>query len=291
MLDDPLPGVATPSGSPVYSVPPPLRLPRDLGVNIRWYAEVRQVGGGAAGRRVIGPAGEVDIWEGIPRPVLGAFEITVRGPLGRGLRRTVFVAEGLSVAYQPRVRQLTGAGLAAGAARVTAEADATAQPAALRFGPRERTHVIEYQTDAARESLVVTPPHVAVLCPGAGVSTWTTAQIHVVAEDFGNAGRLLIRVPSGGQPGPAAASRDERRPRLAVLVRGQQVQVIEASGHQSPGLAGFELAHAADTIAAYGRAELAVDAGGGLMPVGHVRPRRVAFGVDSIFNGPCCSRP
>jgi hypothetical protein len=291
MLDDPLPGVATPSGSPVYSVPPPLRLPRDLGVNIRWHAEVRQVGGGAAGRRVIGPAGEVDIWEGIPRPVLGAFEITVRGPLGRGLRRTVFVAEGLSVAYQPRVRQLTGAGLAAGAARVTAEAGATAQPAALRFGPRERTHVIEYQTAAARESLVVTPPHVAVLCPGAGVSTWTTAQIHVVAEDFGNAGRLLIRVPSAGQPGPAAANSSERRPGLAVLVRGQQVQVIEASGHQSPGLAGFELAHAADTIAAYGRAELAVDVGGGLMPVGHVRPRRLALGVDSIFNGPCCSRP
>jgi hypothetical protein len=51
----------------------------------------------------------------------------------------------------------------------------------------------------------------------------------------------------------------------------------------------FELARAADTIAAYGRAELAVDMGGALMPVGHVRPRRVALGVDSIFNGPCCS--
>jgi hypothetical protein len=72
-------------------------------------------------------------------------------------------------------------------------------------------------------------------------------------------------------------------------VRGQQVQLIEATGQQPPGLVGFELARAAETIAAYGRAELAVDMGGVLMPVGHVRPRRVAFGVDSIFNGPCCS--
>jgi hypothetical protein len=96
---DPLPGVATPSGSPVYPAPPRLHLPQDLGANIHWHAEVRRVGGGTplAGR-VVGPAGEIDIWEGIPRPVLGAFEVTVRGPLGRGLRRTIFVAEGLSVA-------------------------------------------------------------------------------------------------------------------------------------------------------------------------------------------------
>jgi hypothetical protein len=155
----------------------------------------------------------------------------------------------------------------------------------LRFGPREHAHSVEYRTDAESAPLVVTPPHVAVLCSGAGVATWTTAQIHLVAEDFAAAGRLLIRVP----PGQVAGTSSQNRPELAVLVRGQQVQVIEATGQQPPGLVGFELARAAQTIAAYGRAELAVDMGGVLMPVGHVRPRRVALGVDSIFNGPCCS--
>ncbi|MGH3212777.1 MAG: UvrD-helicase domain-containing protein [Trebonia sp.] len=286
LLDDPLPGVATPAGAPVYAVPPRLLLPQNLGASIRWQAEVRRAGGGASlGRRVAGPAGELDIWEGIPRPALGAFEITVRGPLGRGLRRTIFVAEGLSVTYQPRVRPLTGAGLTAGVARLTAAAGATAQPTALRFGPREHAHLVEYQTDAESVPLVVTPPHVAVLCTGAGNRTWTTAQIHLVAEDFATAGRLLVLVP----PGQVAANGNQNRPQLAVLVRGQQVQVIEASGQQSPEPVVFELAHAADTIAAYGRAELAVDMGGALMPVGHVRPRRMAMGVDSIFNGPCCS--
>jgi hypothetical protein len=286
LLDDPLPGVATPSGSPVYAAPPRLLLPQNLGASIRWQAEVRRVGGGAPlASRVAGPAGEIDVWEGIPRPALGAFEITVRGPLGRGLRSTVFLAEGLSVAYQPRVRPLTGAGLAAGTARLTATTGATAHPTALRFGPREHAHVAEYQTGTESAPLVVTPPHVAVLCAGAGAAAWTTAQIHLVAEDFAAAGRLLIRVP----PGHLAGNSNQSRPELAVLVRGQQVQVIEASGEQSPGLVGFELALAADTIAAYGRAELAADMGGVLMPVGHVRPRRVALGVDSIFNGPCCS--
>jgi hypothetical protein len=286
LLDDPLPGVAAQDGAPVYAVPPRLLLPQNLGATMRWQAEVGRAGGGAPlASRVAGLAGEIDIWEGIPRPALGAFEVAVRGPLGRGLRRTIFVAEGLSVTYQPRVRPLTGAGLAAGAARLTAVAGATAQPAALRFGPREHAHFIEYQADAESARLVITPPHVAVLCAGAGAGTWTTAQIHLVAEDFATAGRLLIRVP----PAQLAVQGDQGRPELAVLVRGRQAQVIEASGQQSPGLVGFELARAADTIAAYGRAELVVDMGGALMPVGHVRPRRVALGVDSIFNGPCCS--
>jgi hypothetical protein len=285
LLDDPLPGVTTQGGSPVYPVPPLLRLPRDLGVNMRWQVQVRHVGGGTPTRRVIGPAAEIDIWAGVQRPVLGAFEITVRGPLGRGLHRTIFIAEGLSVTYQPPTRPLTGAGLAPGTARLTGIAGTTAHPTALRFGPRERTHAIEYRTEAESEPLAVTPPHVAVLCSGAGAPTWTTSQIHLVADDFATAGKLLIRIPRADQRGQAAAN----GPRLAVLVRGQQVQMIEASGQPSPGQAEFDLARAAETIAAHGRADLAVDVGGALMPVGHVRPRRMALGVESIFNGPCCS--
>jgi hypothetical protein len=290
LLDDPLPGVATAGGSPVYATPPVLRLPQDLGANIRWHAEVRRLDGGASARRFIGSAGEIDIWEGMPRPAVGAYEVSVRGPLGRGLRRTIFVAEGLSVAYQPQVRPLSGAGLAAGTAALTAAAGGTAQPAAPRFGPRDRVHVVEFRGDqraenragGERERLVVTPPHMAVACPGAGIPTWMTAQIHLVAEDFASAGRLLLRVPPAGEAGPG-------RPMLAVLVRGQQVRVIEASGPHATGLIEFELAGAADAIAGHGRAELAVELGGAPMPVGHVRPRRIALGVDSIFNGPCCS--
>jgi hypothetical protein len=286
LLDDPLPGVATPWGSPVYPVPPRLHLPQDLGANIRWHAEVRRADGGAppAGR-VIGPAGEIDIWEGIPRPVLGNFEITVRGPLGRGLRRTVFVAEGLSVAYRPGVRPLTGAGLSSGSARLTAATGATAQPADLHFGPGERAHVVAYRTGTGAEQLVITPPHAAVMCPGAGVTTWTTSQIHFVAEDFAQAGRLLVRVPAASQPGPVAEHSHPSRLELAVLVRGQQVQAIEPTGLQPPGLAGFELSRAADTIAAHGRAELAVSIGGVLMPVGYVRPRRLVPGVELLASG------
>jgi hypothetical protein len=278
LFGEPLPGVATPFGSPVYPVPPRLRLPQVAGVEIKWYAEIRRVGASAPlVGRTVDPDDQIDIWEGVPHPVLGAFEITVRGPLGRGLRRTVFVAEGLTVSYQPKVRLLTTFGLAGGEAKVAGAPGASAQPSTLRFGPGERAHPIEYMTPTESEPLVITPPNVAVLCPAAGVTTWTTSLVHLVTEDFGDAGRLLIRVPAPESVGQAGQSSTLE---LAVLIRGQRVQAIPVSGQQSPGLAGFDLVRAADTIAAYGHAELAVDLGDVHMPVGYVRPRRLASGVE-----------
>jgi hypothetical protein len=126
-----------------------------------------------------------------------------------------------------------------------------------------------------------------VLCAGAGVTTWTTSQIHLVTEDFAKFGYLLIRVPAASQDADEqeAESGHQSPLELAVLVRGQRVQVIEAAGRPASGVAGFELARAADTIAGCGRAELAVDLDGVLMPVGYVRPRRLAPGVDLLASG------
>ena len=55
----------------------------------------------------------------------GAFEVTVRGPLGRGMHRTVFVAEGLAVGFRPGVRTLSAEGLKPGTATLTAAVGAT----------------------------------------------------------------------------------------------------------------------------------------------------------------------
>jgi hypothetical protein len=278
ILGEPVQGVATPFGSPVYPSPPRLRLPQVAGADINWYAEIRRAGSSVPlVGRAVAPDDATDIWGGVPRPVLGAFEITVRGPLGRGLRRSVFVAEGLSVDYQPKVRLLAAFGLANGEARVAAADGAMARPPTLCFGPGERARLIEYRTPEESEPLVITPPHVAVLCPGAGVTTWTTSLVWMVTEDFADAGRLLIRVPPLDSTGHPSRG-DELE--LAVLVRGQRVQSVPVSGQGSSGLVGFDLTRAVDTVAAHRHAELALDLGGFFMPVGHVRPRRLASGVE-----------
>ncbi|MGH3295975.1 MAG: hypothetical protein ACRDP7_29670, partial [Trebonia sp.] len=267
---EPVPGVATPYGSPVYPVPPPVFLP-DANAEVTWHIEVRRAGEGVPlVSRSTGAAGEIDIWRGMSRPVLGAFEVTVRGPLGRGLRRTIVIAEGLSVSYQPQTRLLAGVGLAQGKASLAAVGGAAVSPVLLRFGPGERSRPVEYRTPTGSEPLLVTPPHAAVLCPGAGVMAWTTSLLHLVTEDFAAAGRLLVRLPGEGQ---------DSHPELELYVGGQVVQSVPASGQRSTGLAGFELERAADTIAAHGRAELVLKAGETMMPVGYVRPRRLASGA------------
>jgi hypothetical protein len=274
LLGEPLPGAMTPFGSPVYPALPQLLLPRIPGADITWYAEIRRVGGGAplVSRQVHPAETNTDIWSGVPRPVLGAFEVTVRGPLGRGLRRTIFIAEGLSITYEPQVRLLTAVGLAKGRASLTTAIGATVNPSSVHFGPNERAKPLEYRTADESEPIVITPPHAAVLCPGAGVTAWTTSILRLVAEDFAAAGRLLVRVLANSQHGDNVE--------LAVHVRGQQVQAIPPSGQQTAGLAAFELARAVDTIATSGRAELTVSIDGRLMPVGTVRPRRLASGVE-----------
>jgi hypothetical protein len=270
LLGEPVSGVTTPYGSPVYAEPPTALLP-PTGTEISWRAEVRRVGDSVPLSTWSGStSGEIDIWQGVPRPLLGAFEVTVRGPLGRGLRRTLVIAEGLTVDYQPATRLLTGAGLATGKASPSAIVGAAVSPRSLNFGPSERSHLVEYRAGNESEPLVITPPHAAMLCAGAGVTAWTTSLLHLVSEDFAEAGRLLIRLPGVGK---------SITPELEVCRSGHRVQAIPASGQQSPGLVGFELSRAADTIAAHGRAELVMNTGGDLMPVGYVRPRQLASGA------------
>jgi hypothetical protein len=110
-------------GGPVHAVrryprprlmpgqPPQLWLPDAS----RWHVGIRPAAGGSTlVSREFDQAGPVGVWDGMPRPIHGAFDITVRGPLGRWLRQTICVAEGPDVGPllltppQPRPRQLAG---------------------------------------------------------------------------------------------------------------------------------------------------------------------------------------
>jgi hypothetical protein len=270
LLSDPLRGVTTPYGSPVYDRPPRLFLPSSAEALVSWNIDVRSAAGGAplVSMDMTGPA-ELDLGRQLPQPLIGAFEVTVRGPLGRGMRRTIFVAERLAVTYQPNVRALSADGLRAAGAKLSAAMGATLVPHQLRFESRERAHVIEYQISGASEPLVITPPHVSLLCAGADATSWQHAPLHFTTEAFAEAGRLLVRVPDGSELGD-----------LEIWVGGERVQEIPSSGQRSPGLAGYELARAGDTIAEHGRAELVLPFAGTSMIAGFVRPRRLAAGLE-----------
>ena len=270
LLNAPLPGVTTPYGSPVYPQPPPLWLPDTPDSDISWRVEVRPAAHGAPLlSREIRQCGAADIWDSVPRPILGAFDVTVRGPLGRGMRRTIFVAEGVSVSYRPAVRALKVSGLEPGRAELRAPVGASVHPAQLLFRAADRAHVAELRAGTQTEPVVITPPHVQVLCPGAGAGSWTGAPIHAATEDISDLGRLLIRAP-----GTALTAE------LEVWAGLQPVQTIPPSGGQASGLGGYELPRASETVAHHGRAEFLLPWGQSRMPVGMVRPRRLATGAE-----------
>ncbi len=270
LLDSPVAGVTTPYGSPVYPQPPRLWLPDSPGSVVAWHVDVRPAAGGASLlSREISEGGAVDIWDDVPRPVLGAFDVTVRGPLGRGMRRTIFVAEGISVRYQPPVRALRLSGLEPCRAELHAPVGAAVSPDRLSFRESDQAHVAELRAGSETEPVLVTPPHVDLLCPGAGAGTWTAAPVHATSEAIADLGRLLVRAP--GTP---------VRADLEVWAGAQRVQTIPASGGNAPGLTGYDLPRAGATVAHHGRAEFRLPWGQSLMPVGFLRPRRLATGAD-----------
>jgi superfamily I DNA/RNA helicase len=270
LLGEPLTGMTTPYSSPVFAKPPQLWLPDTPGSAISWHVDIRPAAGGISLiSKEIGQAGTADIWDGVPRPILGAFDVTVRGPLGRGIRRTIFIAEGVSVNYLPSVRALTRSGLEASNAELHAPIGAAVHPARLSFGTSDRARIVELRAGAETEPLVITPPHIDLLCASAGVGTWTAAPIHVATEAMADLGRLFVRAPG------TVVKSD-----LEVWAGAQRIQAIPASGQSAPGLTGYDLPRAAETVAHHGRAELLLPWGHGVMPVGFVRPRRLASGAE-----------
>ncbi len=269
LLGPPLPGLATPYGSPVYAEAPLLWLPGSDESTVTWHVEVRPAAGGQPLlSRAFETSGEADIWTGVQRPILGAFDITVRGPLGRGMRRTIFIAEGVTVTYQPPVRALRPGGLESATAELSMPIGAQANPRRLSFGSSERGHVAELRAGTETEPVVVTPPHAEILCAGTGARTWTAAPAHVATEAILEIGRLLIRAPG------LSITAD-----LEVWAGPQLVQTVPPSGQLSAGLVGYDLTRAAETVTHHGRAELLLPWGRTPMPVVFIRPRQLATGA------------
>jgi hypothetical protein len=250
----PLPGVSTPYGTPVYSEVPEIWLPADRAAQTTWAVEIRRSDGGGRVFETFTPYEPqtvTKLWERLPRPLLGSFDIAVRGPLGRGLTRSVFLAESLDVQYVPAVRSFGSEGLAEGKAELTPAIGAQVSPRLLTFEPIEQASVIEYRAGAETEPLVITPPRVQVMLERAGAAVaWSAGPLRLIADAFGDEpGVLLVRDP--GMNAPLG---------LRVVAGNKVIQEVPSSGRAQAGVARFDLIRIADTVAAHQHVELVCDA-------------------------------
>lgn len=267
-MTEPVPGVRTAQGRPVHAKLPLISLPEDLS-SADWDVSLLNARGDVMARWRSGVDGEDPqaLWDQVPRPLVGSYSVRVRGPWGRGTRRSFDIAEGFSVNYSPRWRRFTVAGLQPCTIRVVAPPGVTLTQETLSLGVDEREAILRADANDMGLSLVVVPPHMTVAYQTEGASLPPSIRpVTLFQEDItADAGRLVLDIG------------DVAEPRLHYLVSGRQIQTIE-SGAGRNGVYAFDLARLTDTLAVHPKGMLALDTDGGLV-IGHIRPQKLFSGI------------
>ncbi len=271
-LAPPLPGVSSLAGAPVIGTAPQLVLPTDRGVTTEWSIRIRRPGSGQqlhTESLSVNDDTTIDPWRDLDRPLVGAYEITVRGPLGRGLSRTLEFAEGLSAVAHPGWRAITADGLepATVGARATLPG-LSVTSAAIHLSSTETTAELQLDSISGGTTVRVTPAHMAVQrLDGGSRAEWSLQPLRLDTETIGQ-GELLVRLPRVTDA------------RLIVRSAGRELQTVVSGATYGQPMARFRLADIADTVCAHGLAQLDVRLDGQDFPVARCTPRRLANSVS-----------
>lgn len=259
------------AGQPVHVARPTLHIPD--GIDAEWHLTVVDVARGATVvDRVVESSADVhdtaDPFEGLASPVVGQFSVTMRGPLGKGVSRTVAIAEGLAVEVSTALRTFVRGGLDDARALLSGR-DLTIGHQVLDFGADSIEKSTWVSAHSSSLEILVTPPAMAVALAADGVpGRWEHRALAVASEDVARTS-LFVRLPRSGSAQVHV-----------VDDAGSRVQILEEStgstsgGHQ----AAFSLREISDTVAKYGSCTIEV---GDERPIrlARIAPRTLAQGA------------
>lgn len=199
-LPEPIAGVTTADGDPVYGERPLVDLPAHDGDDTKeWRVRVRRAGDldwlidypWAAADYVT----SADPFDGLEEPLVGRFEIAAGDSYGLDRRLTVVLAEGLEVTHDPVVRLPQADGLAESVSELVAETGLKIDEGELAFGPGDTERVATVHAGDDDLPLLIRPPHAEIRFEHPGhPSAWQTSLPTIGVDDAG-AGRLTVRVP------------------------------------------------------------------------------------------------
>ncbi|WP_127354285.1 hypothetical protein [Actinacidiphila soli] len=233
---DPVAGLHTEGGRPVYGHPPALWLPAGTA---DWQVEIRRPGEPALVRHTLAPGDTAALWQGLPRPLLGEYTVRVRGAAGRGLQRTVALAEGLEAPSHPAVRLLHERGLEPAEVLLRPVAGMTAAPSALAYDPATASRGVDLVVREVSWRLTVTPPRMRAAVDG--LPEGGEGPLCLDPDRLAAAEPLRIDLPGA-----------RRAPVLELLADGRTVQTLEPYRDGS-----YNLRRLLDTAAAHPGATLA----------------------------------
>jgi hypothetical protein len=257
-------GVRTTTGLPVCAGIPSIEVPEDLRDAV-WRVDILDCNGETLARwnSEEESRNPNEIWSRLPRPLLGTYIVRVRGPWGRGVTRTLAVAEGLSVTFDPSWRRFTAAGLQRVTVTVNAPRDMTVSRSRIELGERQRGATVQLSADTAACRVQLTPPHMSVAYEsGAGASMASIRPVTLFGEDIRDApGTFILNVGVSAEP------------TLHVLGTAGLLQALVPSMRRN-GVYRFNLAQVADTIVVHPHVRLCLGADGALQ-VATIRPKRL----------------
>jgi hypothetical protein len=261
-------GVRTTSGLPVFAALPIISVPASM-VNADWEVTLHDGEGAVISRRKVSGTDDANqVWDNVPRPLVGTYSIRVRGPWGRGATRSLALVEGLSLSFTPNWRRFVTGGLQPCSGRVHVAAGAGLSAQDLAFGERDREHTLRVSAHANSLSLVVSPPHMSVAYQSVESSISPSVRpLSLTREEIiEHPGEIVLDVGAAAEPV------------LHVIAKDQVVQTV-ASRLARAGVYRFGLAQITDTLRDYPQLTLALNAGGELA-ISTVRPKSLFTGIE-----------
>lgn len=248
----PIKGVTTTAGFPVYDTAPSIILPKAGADGAEWKVTILD-GEGApliSARTIEGDVSPTDdLWDELPRPLLGSYAIRVRGPWGRGASTDLMIAEGLKVTSDPIWRRMTREGLVDVGIQLATPPGLHASHEHIHLGSTDDVRRINLHRDNDRITLTVRPPHMSVAFQAEGTTLPPSIRPHrLVTDDVLKEGGIL-----------SLSMGADASPRLHAIAGGDVVQVLEAKGPVRGGLHRFDLRALGDSLRERPHMVLALD--------------------------------
>ncbi|TSE02203.1 hypothetical protein FOS14_00080 [Skermania sp. ID1734] len=219
---EPVVGLRTVRGMKVYAKRPTVSLPaHPAGHPMDWRVRVRRSGDREWFIDRIQTATNdptvIDPFDGASRGLIGLYEIVIAGPLGGDLRQQIYLAEGLSVAFDRDFRFPVAAGLLPVTAQIRSDGLLQVDRSLLTFAATDRELPVEVSSGSRRFKLVVTPPHIEMRVDAPGKpARWRTKPQVLSPFELDDHLVIAARVPAA-----------QRVDFALVEAGGRTLQVIE----------------------------------------------------------------
>lgn len=199
--------------------------------------------------------------------LIGSFDFTVKGPLGRGTSRRITVVRGLEITPDRRFRPMSNLGDGLVPATIGFNAPSgTAIPGRVDLSSTQSSRVVLLGGETDFGIVVEIPAMAVTKIGGNGHVVTSFSPLPIDLEDLENS-QLRVTFGSTGQC-------------QLVAMKGEQLlQTVTATAVGPHGIATFNIAQLTETLLESAGATLLVGADGNRIPVGRVRPRQLVTAV------------